>query len=424
MEGGEGREYFVHCFCRTGQYCYLVIKKLRGGYSLKKWYLLGLVAVLSLTLVIAGCASKAGTSGAASQINIGVSAPLTGDIAAIGQSTQNAATMAADEVNANGGLQVGNQKLKVNLIVLDDQDTPQSTADVFQKLINQDNVVGIIGSQASKCSNAGAPIAESAGVVMITPWSTNPQVTQGKQYVFRACFIDPFQGYVGATFARSYLKANTAAVLYAVDSDYNKGLAEMFRDNFTQQGGKIVGFETYTTGDKDFSAQLTRIKAQNPDVLYLPNYYNEVPLQIQQAKRLGMKCTFLGGDAWDSPDIFKLGGQDIEGTYFSNHYAPDSNNPGLQAFIQSYKTKYNTNPDAAGALTYDACRLLFQAITKAGSLDHKAIRDALAATTNFQGVTGTISYKGSGDPVKSAVELEITGGAYKFIETVNPPNQS
>ncbi|MFZ5633852.1 MAG: ABC transporter substrate-binding protein [Bacillota bacterium] len=384
---------------------------------MKKWLLVGLFALLSLTLVTAGCSSG---GGAANEIKIGVSAPLTGDISDIGQSTKNAALMAAEEVNSAGGLKVGDKKLKVNMIVGDDENKPESTANLFQRLINQDKVVAIVGSQASKCSNAGAPIAESAGVVQITPWSTNPNVTKDKKFVFRAAFIDPFQGKVNAIFAKNNLKVNTAAVLYDVASDYNKGLAEVFKEEFTKLGGQIVAFETYTTGDKDFSAQLTRIKAQSPDVLFLPNYYNEVPLQIQQAKRLGYNGKVLGGDAWDSPKIFDLGGKDLNGTYFSNHYAADADIPELKEFLKKYQAKYNAVPDAAGALTYDACRIIFQAIEKAGSTDRKAIRDAVAATKGFKGVTGTISYEGSGDPIKGAVILEIADGKYKYSATVNP----
>lgn len=390
---------------------------------MKKLVFTVILALLSVALIATGCSSGGGDSKSAapSEIKIGVSAPLTGDISDIGQSTKNAALMAAEEVNSAGGLKVGDKKLKVTMVVGDDENKPESTANVFQRLINQDKVVAIVGSQASKCSNAGAPIAESAGVVQITPWSTNPNVTKGKKFVFRAAFIDPFQGKVNAIFAKNNLKANSAAVLYDVASDYNKGLAEVFKEEFTKLGGKVVGFETYTTGDKDFSAQLTRIKSQNPDVLFLPNYYNEVPLQIQQAKRLGMtNAKFLGGDAWDSPKIFDLGGKDLNGTYFSNHYSADADIPELKDFLKKYQAKYNSVPDAAGALTYDACKIIFQAIEKSNSVDRKAIRDAVAATKGFKGVTGVISYEGTGDPVKGAVMLEIADGKYKYAATINP----
>ncbi|MDI6871336.1 MAG: ABC transporter substrate-binding protein [Bacillota bacterium] len=376
----------------------------------------GIVALLAVALVVA----TAGTALAAKEIRIGVSAPITGDIAALGQSTKNAALMAEEEINAKGGLKVGKEKIKVKFVIEDDENKPESTATVFQKLINQDQVLAIIGSQSSKCSNAGAPIAEAAGVPQISPWSTNPNVTKGKQFVFRACFIDPFQGKVVAMFAKNRLKAKTAAVLYDVASDYNKGIAEVFKEEFARAGGKVVAFETYTTGDKDFSAQLTKIKTANPDVLFLPNYFNEVPLQVQQAHKLGLKAKVIGSDSWDSPDLLKLGAEYLEGTYFSNHYSPDVKNPISDKFVAAYEKKFGMKPDAAGALTYDAAYIVFQAIEKAGKLDRKAIRDALAQTKGFKGVTGTITFAGSPDPVKSAVMIKITGGKFVYDSTVNP----
>ncbi len=355
-----------------------------------------------------------------SELKIGVSAPLTGDISALGQSTKNAILLAQDEVNAGGGLKVGDKVLKVRCIIEDDENKPESTATVFQKLINQDRVLAIIGSQSSKCSNAGAPIAESAKVPQITPWSTNPNVTKGRSFVFRACFIDPFQGRVVAQFAAGKLKARTAAVVYDVASDYNKGIAEVFRDEFTRMGGRIVGYETYNTKDTDFSAQLTKVKGAGPDVLFLPNYFNEVPLQVQQARKLGLTATVLGGDGWDNPELVKLGGAVMDGTYFSNHYSPDLDSPAAKAFIGAYQARFKAVPDAAAALTYDSAKLLFQAIAAAGKADPRAIREALAATKGFQGVTGSVTYTGTGDPVKGAVVIKIEKGRFVFDSAVNP----
>lgn len=369
---------------------------------------------LLLMLVPAAC-KRSGN-----ELKIGVSAPMTGDISALGQSTKNAINLAQDEVNAAGGIKVGEQTLKVRFIVEDDENKPESTATVFQKLLNQDRVLAIIGSQSSKCSNAGAPIAEAAGIPQITPWSTNPNVTKGRKFVFRACFIDPFQGRVVAQFATEKLKAKTAAVVYDVASDYNKGIAEVFKDEFTRMGGKIVGFETYNTKDTDFSAQLTKIKGSKPDVLFLPNYFNEVPLQIQQARKLGLTATILGGDGWDNPELVKLGGSVMNGTYFSNHYSPDQDSPQAKAFIAKYQARFGSLPDAAAALTWDSAQLLFKAIATAGKADPKAIRDALAATKGFQGVTGAITYTGTGDPVKGAVVIKIENGKFVFDSAVNP----
>jgi branched-chain amino acid transport system substrate-binding protein len=370
---------------------------------------------LLASLVVLACLSACSEKG----VKIGVSAPLSGDIAALGQSTRNAVLLAQEEINAKGGIKVGGAMQKVTFIVEDDENKPEAAATVFQKLISQDKVSAIIGSQSSKCSNAGAPIAEAAGIPQISPWSTNPNVTAGKHFVFRACFIDPFQGKAVAGFARGKLKAGTAAVLYDVASDYNKGIAEVFRDEFTKGGGKIVAFETYNTNDKDFSAQLSKIKGTTPDVLFLPNYFNDVPLQIQQARKLGMTCKFLGSDGWDNQELIKMGGKDMEGTYFTNHYSPDVDRPASKAFIAKYTKKFNTQVDAAAALTYDSVYLLVQAIEKAGKADPKSIRDAIAATKGFDGVTGSITFNGSGDPVKGAVIIRVENGKFVFDSAVN-----
>ena len=371
------------------------------------------LALLPL-LVLAGCKP------AAKELKIGVSAPTTGSISATGQSAKNAIALVQDEINAGGGVQVGDKQVKVRFILEDDEDKPESTATVFQKLINQDKVLAIIGSYTSKCSNAGAPIAEDSGIPVVSPWSTNPNVTKGRKFIFRACFIDPFQGRVVAQFATSKLKAKTGAVLYDVASDYNKGIAEVFRDEFTKMGGKIVGFETYNTKDTDFSAQLTKIKGANPEVLFLPNYFNEVPLQIQQARKLGLTAVMLGGDGWDNPELVKLGGKVMDGNYFSNHYSPDIDNPIAKGFIAKYKARFGLVPDAAAALTYDSANLIRKAVATAGKADSKAIRDALAATVGFQGVTGNITYGGGGDPVKGAVVIKVEDGKFVFDSAVNP----
>ena len=374
---------------------------------------LRILALLPL-LALAACKPKV------QEVKIGVSAPMTGSISATGQSAKNAIALVQDEVNAAGGVQVGDKQVKVRFVVEDDEDKPESTATVFQKLINQDKVAAIVGSYTSKCSNAGAPIAEAAGIPVVSPWSTNPNVTKGRKFIFRACFIDPFQGKVVAQFATGKLKARTGAVLYDVASDYNKGIAEVFRDEFAKMGGTIVGFETYNTKDTDFSAQLTKIKGANPDVLFLPNYFNEVPLQVQQARKLGLKAVMLGADGWDNPELVKLGGAVMDGGYFSNHYSPDLDDATAKAFIGKYKARFNIVPDAAAALTYDSAYLILKAVTAAGKAEPKAIRDALAATTGHKGVTGTVTYGGVGDPVKGAVVIKVEGGKFVFDSAVNP----
>ena len=360
-------------------------------------------------------------------IRVGVVAELTGDIPAVGASCKNAAEMAVKEVNDAGGLEVGGNKYKVDLFIEDNAGKADQSASAAQKLITQNNVVAIIGPNASRYAIPASEIAESSKVVLITPWSTNPKTTLDartgapKKYVFRSCFIDPFQGRVVAKFAMDNLKAKKAAVLYDVASEYNKGIAEFFKQTFEQIGGQVVAFETYTTGDKDFSAQLTKIKETNPDVIFLPNYYSEVPLQIQQAHRLGITAPFLGSDSWGSADLLKLGGQDLEGYYFSTHYAADAATPIATKFITAYKAKYGSTPDDVAALTYDAFGLLWTALKNAGKVDRQAVRDALAKVPQYEGVTGNMKFQeGSGDPIKSAVILQIKNGQFVWFANANP----
>lgn len=377
-------------------------------------------AVLAVLLAAAILGTGLAGCGGGSTIKIGVNAELTGSVPVVGQSCKNAALMAAEEINAAGGLDVGGKKYQVKMLVEDNEDKAESAAAAAQKLINQNKVLGMIGPNASRNAIPAASVAESSKVPMISPWSTNVKLTAGKSYVFRACFIDDFQGVVCAKFSLSNLGAKTAAVLYDVASEYNKGIAEVYKKSFEENGGKIVAFETYTTGDKDFSAQLTKIVAANPAVLFLPNYYSEVPLQVQQALRVGYKGKILGSDSWGSAEIIKLGGKDMEGHYFSTHYAADIATPEAQKFISAYKAKYGSVPDDVAALTYDAVGLMCLAIKTAGKVDRQAVRDALASIKEFKGVTGQMQFKGTGDPVKSAVIIQIKDGQFKYFETAKP----
>jgi len=331
------------------------------------------------------------------------------------------------EVNDAGGLDVGGKKYKVELFIEDNAGKADQSASSAQKLITQQNVVAIIGPNASRYAIPTSEIAESSKVVLISPWSTNPKTTlnaqtnESKKYVFRAAFIDPFQGRVVAKFALDTLKATKAAVLYDVASDYNKGIAEFFKQTYEENGGKVVAFETYTTNDKDFSAQLTKIKEAAPDVIFLPNYYSEVPLQIQQAHRLGITVPFLGSDSWGSAELVKLCGTDCEGYYFSTHYAADAATPVATKFIEGYKAKYGTTPDDVAALTYDSFGLAWEALKSAGKVDRQAVRDALAKVPSYDGVTGNMKFvEGSGDPIKSAVILQVKGDKFVWFANANP----
>ena len=390
------------------------------GGTMKRIFLL-LVLCVVMIMFLAACSEKSNT------VKIGVNAEMTGDMPAVGESCKKAAEMAVKEVNDAGGIDIGGQKYKVDLFVEDNAGKADQSASATQKLITQQKVHAIIGPNATRYALPAAEIAESSKVVLISPWSTNPKTTLDaktnapKKYVFRACFIDPFQGRVVAKFALDTLKAKKAAVLYDVASEYNKGIAEIFKETFEQSGGKVVAFETYTTNDKDFSGQLTKIKSAAPDMIFLPNYYSEIPLQIQQAKRLGIAIPFVGSDSWGSLELLKLCGNDCEGYYFSTHYAADAATPVATKFIEGFKAKYGSVPDDVAALTYDSFGLLFQALKTANKLDRNAIRDALARIPKYEGVTGNMQFKeGSGDPTKSAVIVKIKDGKFVYFATANP----
>lgn len=381
------------------------------------------VALMLLTGVLLWGCQKADTS----TIRVGMIAELTGAIPAVGASSKNAAEMAVKEINDAGGIDVGGKKYTIQLFIEDSASKPEQAAAAAQKLITQQNVVAIVGPNSSSNAIPASEIAESSKVVLITPWSTNPKTTLDaktgapKKFIFRAAFIDPFQGRVVAKFAMDTMKAKKVAVLYDVASDYNKGIAEIFKKTFEEMGGQVVAFESYTTNDKDFSAQLTKIKSAGPDVIYLPNYYNEVPLQVQQAHRLGIKVPFLGSDSWGSQDLTKLCGQDCEGFYFSTHYSAESAAPVTKKFIQAYTAAYGKAPDDVAALTYDSVGLLKQAIVAAGKLDRQAVRDAMAKIPNYDGVTGKMQFReGSGDPVKSAVIVQIKDGKFVWFADAQP----
>jgi len=364
--------------------------------------------------------------GGGSSAKIGLNTELTGEMPAVGASAKNAAELFVNEVNKAGGLDVAGHKYPITLVIGDNAAKADQAAAVAQRLISQDNVLAMIGPDASACAIPASEIAESLKCPMISPWSTNPKTTvnattsEPKQYVFRACFIDTFQARVLAKFVLNNLKAQTAAVLYDVASEAPNGQANLFKQTFEESGGSVVAFETYTTGDRDFSAQLTKIKATNPQVIFLPAYYNDVPLIAQQARRLGIEAQLVGSDAWSSPEIIKLGGADLIDSYFCNHYSTQIATSVAQKFMNDYKAKYGMEPDDVAALTYDAFGLLCQAIKDAGKLDRQAIRDALAKIEKFDGVTGTMQFRGNGDPIKSAVILQIKDGKFVWVANAEP----
>jgi len=372
-------------------------------------------SLVSAFIAVALAGSFLACDKGAKEIKIGGVGPLTGEAATFGASTKNGYDMAVAEWNAKGGV-LGKQ---VKMTFADDKGDPAEGATVFTKLIEQDKSVAIIGTVMSKVSLAGAPICQNAKIPMIATASTNPKVTLVGDYIFRACFIDPFQGTVGAKFAFEDLKAKKAGCLFDVGNDYTKGLSEFFKAKFTALGGEVVGYEGHATGTTDFKAQLTKILAAKPDVLYVSDYYNDVALIAKQARELGFKGPLVGGDGWDSPKLMEVGGAAVEGCFFTNHYSQDDASPLVQGFVKNYQTKYASAPDALAALAYDATNIMLDAISRAGSTDGAKIKDALVHT-DLKTVTGQVKFDGDRNPVKSAVIIEIKGGKQAFKTTVNP----
>ncbi len=372
---------------------------------------LGLAALLALPL--AGCGKKADSN----EILIGEYGALTGSIASFGQSTHKGITLAIEEINASGGV-LGK---KIRLVTEDDQGKPEEALTAVTKLISKDRVSALLGEFASSNSLAAAPMAQSSGIPMVSHGSTNPKVTQVGDYIFRVCFIDPFQGQVMAKFAHNSLKLGHVAILRDVKSDYSVGLADYFTQNFVAAGGAIAGDESYSAGDKDFNAQLTSLIAKKPEALFIPGYYTEVGLIARQARRLGFTGALLGGDGWDSEKLWEIGGDALNNGYFSNHYSVDNPAPEIRAFVEKFKAhNQGEAPDALAALGYDATRVLVDAIRRAGSDKPSAIRDALAQTKDFPGITGNITLNAQRDAVKSAVVLEVKDGKFLYKETVAP----
>jgi branched-chain amino acid transport system substrate-binding protein len=353
-------------------------------------------------------------------IRIGVNAELTGSVPVVGKSCVNAAKMAVDEVNAAGGLMVSGKAKLVELLVEDNEDKAESSAAISQKFVSR-RVLAMIGPNASRNAVPAAVVAESNKLLMISPWATNPKLTENRTHVFRACFTDDFQGVVVAAFIYRKLAFKKAAVLFDEASEYNKGIAEVFKAEFARIGGQVIAFESYSTGDKDFSAQLSKIKSSGADVLFLPNYYNEVPLQIQQARQQGFAGAIVGSDSWGSEEILKLGKGFMEGLYFTTHYAPDMATDKAKKFIAGYQAKYGAKPDDVAALTYDAFGLLFESVRAAGSDDPASVLARLASLSEFAGVTGTMKFMpGSGSPLKSAVVIQIKDNAFRYFDSIEP----
>lgn len=362
-------------------------------------------------------------------IKIGINAPLTGDIPKVGEGSKYAALLWLEDIEKAGGLEVGGKKYEVELVIEDNESKAESAVKANTKMITQDDVLAIVGPQSSKQAVPAGEVANKYKTVMISPWSTNPNTTLDRPYVFRGCFLDPFQGPVVANFITEEFGVTKAAVLYDVASDYPKGLAEVFKAAWEKKhgAGSVVAYESFTTKDTDFSSQLTKIVKSGAQVLFTPQYYNEVPLIVKQAKDLGWKGPIVGSDSWGSAETVELCGPACYGLFFSSHYAAAGAKGETKAFIDRYEKEFGYIPDDVAALTWDALRLAQQAIQDSGKItgriskDRTAVKDALAKIKDFKGITGNMTFTEEGDPIKCAVIVKINDqGAYEFYKSSCP----
>lgn len=381
-----------------------------------------LVAVLTVMLLMAGLVAGCGGT-ASNDIKIGVLNEMTGGNATMGTSSANGAKMAIKEANAKGGV-LGKQ---ITAIVADNKSEPSEAANAMTKLATQDKVVAITGMFASSNAIAASSVAEATKVPFLAVGATNPKVTvdektnKVKDYTFRVCFIDPFQGTVGANFVLNSLNLKKAVILVDNSSDYSKGLSNFFEDAFTKGGGAVLAKEAYLQKDQDFKTILTKIKALNPEVLYVPGYYEEVGKIVKQARELGITVPIIGGDGWDSPKLIEIGtAAALNNTYFTNHYSVDDTSATSKAFVEAYKKEYGLVPDALAVLGYDAANLLIDAIKRANSAEPAKIREALAATKDFSAITGSTTLNATHDAVKNAVIIEMKDGKQIFKATIKP----
>ncbi len=388
----------------------------------KGWLFVGLF-LITMLLFAPGALAKSDT------IKIGINAPLTGDIPKVGEGTKYAAQMWLEDLNAAGGLEVGGKKYPVELVIEDNESKAESAVKANTKMITEDEVLVIVGPQASSQAVPAGEVANNWQTPMISPWSTNPNTTSGRPYVFRGCFLDPFQGPVVANFVTEEFGFKKAAVLYDVASDYPKGLAEYFKKAWEKRHGpgSVVAFESFTTKDADFSSQLTKIIQSGAEFLFTPQYYNEVALIVQQAHELGWNKPIVGSDSWGSAETVKLCGKDCYGLFFSSHYAAAGATGPTKTFIDRYQKKYGYVPDDVAALTWDALGIMEEAIRACGKLtgnlekDRKCVRDAIARIKEFKGITGNMTFTEEGDPIKCAVIVKISDtGEFEFYKSVCP----
>jgi len=375
------------------------------------------LAALASVVFLAGCGKSGGGGTGGDTIPVGEFASLTGKEAAFGQSSHKGTLLAMEDINAAGGV-LGK---KINFIYEDNRSTPGESATIVKKLITRDNVVAVLGEVASGRSLEAGPICQANKIPMISPSSTNPKVTETGDYIFRVCFIDPFQGKLLAEFAKRSLKSQKIAIFSDVSAPYSVGLAQNFKEPFVVAGGQVVSEQKYTGGDKDFKAQLTAIKAASPDAIFVPGYYTEAGLIVAQARQLGITIPIFGGDGWEAPELIQIAGSALEGTYYSTHFSAENQEPKIQKFVQAFKTKYGgETPDAMAALGYDSAMVLADSIKRAGTTDGPKLRDAIAATKDFDGLTGKTTLDTQRNATKSAVIITVKDGKFKYVETIAP----
>jgi branched-chain amino acid transport system substrate-binding protein len=380
-----------------------VLKKFLSSF----YFALQLVPTLALTTF---------TGWATTTVKIGEVDPLTGGVSQFGIGCHQGFVLAFDEINRGGGI-LGQ---KLELVTEDNQSKPGQSSTAVRKLITQDKVVAILGDATSSATLEAAPIAQDDKIPMITPTATNPRITEVGDFIFRVCFLDEFQGRVLAKFTREKLNAEKVFTLIDVKQDYSVDLSKFFKDEFSKLGGKIVGEQSYSTGDTDFRAQLTSIRAAQPDVVCVPGYYQEVALIVKQGRQIGLNMPFVGCDGWADQALVAIGGKAVDGCYFTNHFSPDDPTPIVKEFVARYQEKYGAPPDTFAALGYDAARLLADAIKRAGSPDSKALRDALAETAGFGGVTGQISFDANRNASKPGLIVRVKGGRFEIEEKIAP----
>ncbi len=371
--------------------------------------------IFSVLLCVNACTCRPGSDRAAKEIYIGEYSSLTGSLASFGITNHLGIQLALKEANSRSAT----TGYKFKLITIDDEGDEKKAAEAVQKLISQ-NVVAIVGGVSSNLSIAGARIAQEAKVPMITPGSTHPKITATGDYIFRACFLDAFQGTVMAKFAFQDLKVSRVAILRDIKSEYSIGLADYFIEQFKILGGSIIADLSYRRGDLDFKNQLIKISQQKPDAIYIPGYYTEVALIARQAQQFGISTKFLGGDGWDSSQLYSIAEDAINGGFFTNHFAIENPEEKAKAFVNRFRQEFELVPDANSALAYDAANILLDAIFKAEAPTREKVRNMIAATKNFPGITGDVTFNSNRDPVKSAVIVRVDGKSNRFVTTVSP----